>query len=99
METIKKDLTAYKAALQADAFLQELSFFERVQVHQFRAGHITQAPEKVEELEKWTQTNHWTYPTIQYSTDRLLGYLDNTGQWHIVKKMSREELQQLFTNN
>lgn len=69
-------MLAYIDVLKLDNFLQTLTFEERLQVCQYRAGHAENVPEKVEKIQRWINQNRWQPPEFKISQDRELLWLD-----------------------
>lgn len=84
MERINK----YKPVLQLDNFLQVLTFEERLQVSQYRAGRTEKVPKIVLLLNDWIEENHWQPPEFKYSDNRELLYKEN----NIWKPIQKHEL-------
>ncbi len=63
-------MLAYIDVLKLDNFLQTLTFEERLQVCQYRAGHAENVPEKVEKLQQWIDKSRWKSPELKVSQDR-----------------------------
>lgn len=62
--------------LQLDNFLQMLTFEERLQTCQYRAGHTDEVPKRVIELKQWIQRTRWKPPKFKISQDRELLWYD-----------------------
>lgn len=63
-------MLAYIDVLKLDNFLQTLTFSERLQINQYRAGHTDKVPEKVEKIQQWIDQNGWQPPEFKVSQDR-----------------------------
>lgn len=69
-------MLAYIDVLKLDNFLQTLTFEERLQVNQHRAGHTDKVPERVEKIQQWINQNRWQPPEFKISQDRELLWFD-----------------------
>ena len=78
---------AYTEALSLDTFLQILTFEQRLQTCQYRAGHTDKVPTLVQKLQNWIQQNHWLPPAFRYEPNNLeLQWQDDNDQWHPLSK-------------
>lgn len=57
---------AYTEALSLDTFVQILTFEQRMQTCQFRAGKTDKVPALVQKLQDWTERKHWLPPAFRY---------------------------------
>ena len=69
---------AYKEALQLDSIIKQLTPFQRMQVHQYRAGRADSVPDAVVKLQNWAEQNRWKAPLFRVSQDRLSEYWDDS---------------------
>lgn len=69
-------LIEYIEVLMLDNFLQTLTFEERLQVSQYRAGRTDEVPPKVITLQKWIDQNRWKPPEFKISQDREILWYD-----------------------
>ncbi|GIM49441.1 hypothetical protein [Capnocytophaga stomatis] len=69
-------LIEYIDVLKLDNFLQMLTFSERLQVSQYRAGRTDNVPEKVEKLQQWIDKARWKPPELKISQDREVLWFD-----------------------
>lgn len=75
-------ILSYTEALSLDTFLQILTFEQRLQTCQYRAGHTDKVPPLVQKLQNWTERNHWEAPPFRYDPDtRELLWQDDNDQW------------------
>lgn len=73
---------AYTEALSLDTFLQILTFEQRLQTCQYRAGKTNKVPALVQKLQDWCKQHHWQPPTFRYEPETLeLLWKDSTAQW------------------
>ena len=73
---------AYTEALSLDTFLQILTFEQRLQTCQYRAGHTDKVPALVQKLQDWCKQHHWQPPAFRYEANSLeLLWQDSTTQW------------------
>ena len=73
---------AYTEALSLDTFLQVLTFEQRLQTCQYRAGHTDKVPALVQKLQDWCKQHHWQPPAFRYEANSLeLLWQDSTTQW------------------
>ena len=73
---------AYTEALSLDTFLQILTFEQRLQTCQYRAGHTDKVPALVQRIQDWCKQHHWQPPTFRYEPNSLeLLWQDSTAQW------------------
>lgn len=73
---------AYTEALSLDTFLQILTFEQRLQTCQYRAGHTDRVPALVQKLQDWCKQHHWQPPAFRYEANSLeLLWQDSTTQW------------------
>lgn len=73
---------AYTEALSLDTFLQILTFEQRLQTCQYRAGHTDKVPALVQRLQDWCKQHHWQPPAFRYEANSLeLLWQDSTTQW------------------
>ena len=73
---------AYTEALALDTFLQVLTFEQRLQTCQYRAGHTDKVPPLVQKLQDWCKQHHWQPPAFRYEPETLeLLWQDSTAQW------------------
>lgn len=64
--------THYIDVLKLDTFLQTLTFEERLQLSQYRAGHTDNVPQKVQKFQQWIDENHWKSPTFRVTQERAV---------------------------
>ena len=76
----------YTQALALDSFLQVLTFEERLQTSQCRAGRTDEVPARVQELQTWVEQNGWRAPIFKYDEERHLLWLDEQREWQPVRK-------------
>lgn len=69
-------LIEYIEVLMLDNFLQTLTFEERLQVSQYRAGRTDEVPPKVIALQKWIDQNRWKPPEFKVSQYREILWYD-----------------------
>ena len=75
-------ILSYTEALSLDTFLQVLTFEQRLQTCQYRAGHTAKVPHSVQKLQDWTERNHWEAPSFRYDPETLeLLWQDDNDQW------------------
>lgn len=67
----------YIEVLRLDNFLQVLTWQERLQVNQYRAGRTDEIPPKAATLQGIIQSNGWDIPEFRYSEFRELKWVDN----------------------
>lgn len=80
-------ISAYTEALSLDTFLQVLTFEQRLQTCQYRAGHTDKVPALVQKLQDWIQQNHWLPPAFRYDPNsRELLWQDDNAEWHPLSK-------------
>ena len=73
---------AYTEALSLDTFVQILTFEQRMQTCQFRAGKTDKVPALVQELQGWTERKRWLPPAFRYDPNTLeLQWQDENDQW------------------
>lgn len=73
---------AYTEALALDTFLQVLTFDERMQTCQYRAGKTDKVPPLVQKLQDWTAYNQWLPPAFRYDANtRELLWEDDNATW------------------
>ena len=73
---------AYTEALSLDTFLQILTFEQRLQTCQYRAGHTDKVPALVQRIQDWCKQHHWQPPAFRYEANSLdLLWQDSTTQW------------------
>ena len=73
---------AYTEALSLDTFLQILTFEQRLQTCQYRAGHTDKVPALVQRIQDWCKQHHWHPPAFRYEPETLeLLWQDSTAQW------------------
>ena len=79
---MKNRFLAYTEALALDTFLQILTFEQRLQTCQYRAGHTDKVPALVQKLQDWCKQHHWQPPAFRYETNTLeLQWQDENDQW------------------
>ena len=79
---MKSKILAYTEALALDTFLQILTFEQRLQTCQYRAGHTDKVPALVQKLQDWCKQHHWQPPAFRYEANNLeLLWQDSTAQW------------------
>lgn len=79
---MKSRISAYTEALSLDTFLQVLTFEQRLQTCQYRAGHTDKVPALVQKLQDWCKQHHWQPPAFRYEANSLeLLWQDSTAQW------------------
>lgn len=79
---MKSRFLAYTEALALDTFLQILTFEQRLQTCQYRAGHTDKVPALVQKLQDWCKQHHWQPPAFRYEPETLeLLWQDSTTQW------------------
>ena len=76
----------YTQALALDSFLQVLTFEERLQTSQYRAGRTDEVPARVQELQTWVEQNGWRAPIFKYDEERHLLWLDEQREWQPLRK-------------
>ncbi|GJH41160.1 hypothetical protein RCZ04_17100 [Capnocytophaga sp. HP1101] len=76
----------YTKALALNSFLQVLTFEERLQTSQYRAGRTNRVPARVQELQMWVEQHNWQPPVFKYDEDRHLLWLDEQREWQPVEK-------------
>lgn len=69
----------YKEVLRLDNFIKTLTWQERLQVCQYRAGHTDKIPKKVAALQSIIRSNGWDIPEFRYSEFRELKWVDKGG--------------------
>lgn len=75
-------MSAYTEALSLDTFLQVLTFEQRLQTCQYRAGKTDKVPALVQKLQDWTERKRWQPPAFRYEPNSLeLLWQDSTAQW------------------
>ena len=84
---MKSKILAYTEALALDTFLQVLTFEQRLQTCQYRAGHTDKVPALVQKLQDWIDRNHWLPPAFRYEPNTLeLLWQDDNDQWQPLSK-------------
>ena len=79
---MKSKILAYTEALALDTFLQVLTFEQRLQTCQYRAGKTNKVPALVQKLQDWCKQHHWQPPAFRYEANSLeLLWQDSTAQW------------------
>ena len=79
---MKSKILAYTEALALDTFLQVLTFEQRLQTCQYRAGKTAKIPALVQKLQDWCKQHHWQPPAFRYEANSLeLLWQDSTAQW------------------
>lgn len=79
---MKNRFLAYTEALSLDTFVQILTFEQRLQTCQYRAGKTDKVPALVQKLQDWCKQHHWQPPTFRYEPETLeLLWKDSTAQW------------------
>ncbi len=79
---MKSRFLEYTEALSLDTFLQILTFEQRLQTCQYRAGHTDKVPALVQKLQEWCKQHHWQPPAFRYEANSLeLLWQDSTAQW------------------
>ncbi|WP_315013040.1 hypothetical protein [Capnocytophaga leadbetteri] len=79
---MKSRFLEYTEALSLDTFLQILTFEQRLQTCQYRAGHTDRVPALVQKLQDWCKQHHWQPPAFRYEANSLeLLWQDSTTQW------------------
>ena len=79
---MKSRISAYTEALALDTFLQILTFEQRLQTCQYRAGHTDKVPAIVQKILDWTERKRWQPPAFRYEPETLeLLWQDSTAQW------------------
>ena len=79
---MKSRFLEYTEALSLDTFLQILTFEQRLQTCQYRAGHTDKVPALVQKLQDWCKQHHWQPPAFRYEPETLeLLWQDSTTQW------------------
>lgn len=79
---MKSRFLEYTEALSLDTFLQILTFEQRLQTCQYRAGHTDKVPALVQKLQDWCKQHHWQPPAFRYEANSLeLLWQDSTTQW------------------
>ena len=80
-------ILSYTEALSLDTFLQVLTFEQRLQTCQYRAGHTDKVPPLVQKLQNWTERNHWEAPSFRYDPETLeLLWQDDNAEWQPLSK-------------
>ena len=75
-------ILAYTEALSLDTFVQILTFEQRLQTCQYRAGKTDKVPALVQELQGWTERKRWQPPAFRYEPNTLeLQWHDDNEQW------------------
>ena len=78
---------AYTEALSLDTFVQILTFEQRMQTCQYRAGKTDKVPALVQELQGWIERKRWQPPAFRYDPDTLeLQWQDDNEQWQPLTK-------------
>ena len=73
---------AYTEALSLDTFLQILTFEQRLQTCQYRAGKTDKIPALVQKLQDWCKQHHWHPPAFRYEPETLeLLWKDDNTEW------------------
>ena len=73
---------AYTEALALDTFLQILTFEQRLQTFQYRAGKTDKVPALVQKLHAWTERKRWQPPAFRYEPNTLeLQWQAENDQW------------------
>ena len=79
---MKSRFLEYTEALSLDTFLQILTFEQRLQTCQYRAGHTDRVPALVQKLQDWVRRNSWQPPAFRYEPETLeLQWKDDNHQW------------------
>ena len=79
---MKNRFLAYTEALALDTFLQILTFEQRLQTCQYRAGHTDKVPALVQKLQDWCKQHHWHPPAFRYEPETLeLLWKDDNTEW------------------
>ena len=79
---MKSRFLEYTEALSLDTFLQILTFEQRLQTCQYRAGHTDKVPALVQRIQDWCKQHHWQPPAFRYEANSLeLLWQDSTTQW------------------
>ena len=79
---MKSKILAYTEALALDTFLQVLTFEQRLQTCQYRAGKTDKVPALVQKLQDWTERKRWQPPAFRYEPNTLeLQWQDENDQW------------------
>ena len=73
-------LFEYTDVLKLGNSIQTLTFSERLQVSQYRAGRTDEVPPKVIALQKWIDKTRWKPPEFKVSQDREVLWYDFEGQ-------------------
>mgnify|MGYP000996329079 FL=1 len=77
----------YTEALALDTFLQILTFEQRLQTCQYRAGKTDKVPALVQKLQDWTERKRWQPPAFRYEPETLeLLWKDDNTEWHPLSK-------------
>ena len=71
---MKSRISAYTEALALDTFLQILTFEQRLQTCQYRAGHTDKVPALVQKLQDWTERKRWQPQPFATSPKPLNSY-------------------------
>lgn len=84
---MKSKILAYTEALALDTFLQVLTFEQRLQTCQYRAGKTDEVPALVQKLQDWTERKRWQPPAFRYEPETLeLLWKDDNTEWHPLSK-------------
>ena len=84
---MKSKILAYTEALALDTFLQVLTFEQRLQTCQYRAGKTDKVPALVQKLQDWTERKRWQPPAFRYEPETLeLLWKDDNTEWHPLSK-------------
>ena len=79
---MKSRFLEYTEALSLDTFVQILTFEQRLQTCQYRAGHTDKVPALVQKLQDWCKQHHWHPPAFRYEPNSLeLLWQDSAAQW------------------
>ena len=80
-------ILAYTETLALDTFLQVLTFEQRLQTCQYRAGKTNKVPALVQELQGWIERKRWLPPAFRYEPNTLeLQWQDDNDQWQPLRK-------------
>lgn len=84
---MKNRFLAYTEALALDTFLQVLTFEQRLQTCQYRAGKTDKVPILVQKLQDWCAYNQWQPPAFRYDAfTRELLWEDDNAEWQPLSK-------------
>ncbi|MFJ1330235.1 hypothetical protein [Capnocytophaga canimorsus] len=79
-------LIDYIEVLMLDNFIRELTFEERLQVSQYRAGRTDEVPPKVIALQQWIDQTRWKPPEFKVSQYReVLWHNEQVNEWQLLK--------------